>query len=77
MEESLEKAIKKYSIAAQADHPLALYKLAELELLEWKDGKRNDRDEEMYLRFRAYAYLTSSQDPKGLEIIPEITRYMR
>ena len=53
-------------MAASSDHPFALYKLAQLELIEWKNGKRSDRDEEMYYRFKAYAYLTHKQDAKGL-----------
>ena len=73
----MEVAFKKYTMAAVSDHPLALYKLAELELTEWKQGRRQDRDEEMYLRFRAFAFLDPSQDAKGLEISLEIAKYMR
>jgi TPR repeat protein len=32
-EQSLEKAYKKYTLASMADHPLAMYKLAEIELV--------------------------------------------
>lgn len=47
-------------MAAAMDHSLAMYKLAEQEMMQWKHGRKPDRDEEMYLRFRAFAFLDTN-----------------
>jgi hypothetical protein len=44
---------------------MAIYKIAELHLLNWQKTGILNREEEMYLRFKALAYI----DPKDSEEI--------